>query len=927
MSFIEKFVKKKGKAETAPEVIPTSVDFKAIAGRYQHPQDFVQGLQYEIGKTRKAFSDMHATNIALHGTKEWNTYRESAQEIEKLLAEYSKSADAHVYDALESEIEKMNASMSELRKTEHAPVSKNDAADGFKKEDKVGKGLSLDSAANDLTHAEKRELLRKAMEGLNPATPSPASSEDAPEQATPEEELELTHEQIVPEVDALDAIGINRDSKKEGKTREVAPEERQALSLAEAEYLSAYREFHRNKKVWNIAEPKNVKALEVEYTKARLAYAHALDNSLEDRFKEKLARRGINGSLERETPTGFKNDRLEKTRERYNRLVRFNEVIKPAAEKKTQARIDALGFKEQGIFLKALSWAGEKNKALEERFGKNGARAIRAVTSTALLAPVAFTGVGAAALAGWAGMRVGRSIVSSLAGGSLGAAAGAWYEKTRGKRKQMEAQESLSSLVRDARTMSLTSVDDLQDFEHSQESLTSKASDEYLRRNKSIIQVLTALGVGAGTASALSQWESLHTLASHPEPTVKAPPVEEAPPATSAVVHDLNDVTKPTASVGVSPKTIDLTHANHATIEQLGEKPSLHVEVSRGEGADKLLADLQERLRAQYPDIKTAPENIRALLNHGPHRTAELLGLGHESGGVMLHPGDTLGVDDQGRLVFHDNIHDRNRIIIDAKHELHPLKGHGAKVHVGETHKAHVTHTHEKHAVQHPRTQRDTFDVKADNEGVAAANRAELLREQKGQFQYATRVPETLAEVKTSEPEDISVSDEKITTLGDLQPSPEPSSVAEATPAPKAPEASVTTETTVPETASTEAGKYARLGEFSREIPPADNVITNHFGLAIDTKIPHVYVTENNHIDVYGGKGNAPRLIAEQYAKAHPGVTVRFQAWTPDALGNPTPYTGEITADTSGEILVHIPNTETEELLTPPDPETFIELK
>lgn len=955
MSFMEKLVRKQEKPYAASEVIPTSVDFKAIAERYQHPQDFVQGLQYEIGKTRKAFTDTYATKIALHGTKEWNTYRESTKEIERLLTEYSKNADVQAYEALESEIEKMNASMGALRSPEKKHnLKKEDGSDGWEREDKVGKGIFLDSASGDfLTHAEKRELLRKAMQGLNPENPVPQlTARDSEEELLltkdliiPDGGISDTKEKIVtePEVEALSTAeqtvtDIQSTERVFGKTAEVEPREREALNKAEKEYLGQYTAFHMRKKIWNLKAPKTLTELETTYNEARLAYARALENSVDERLGD-IAQMPRGKEKKWADMDNVEQDAYkEKVKARYNRLVRFNEVIKPTAEKKLQARAEALSGKEQGILGKAFSWVGRKNSELEERFGKNGARAVRALTTTVLLAPIAFSGAGALAFAGWGSFR----IAKALAGGAGATAIGTWFERTRGKKDQEAALFQLQSAGRDSHSLDLGV---LKGIDTTRESLQRSASEKTLQRNKAIVQVLSAYGIGAGTAELVSNWESLsHIVATtslngetgnaheastlsgkidyikagapeHLEPSPETASAEQAPPISKPEVQDLGGINKPTVSVGPSPAPIDLTNANHPTIEHLEERTSIHIEVSRGEGADKLLSDLQEQLRSQYGDVKTAPENVQALLNHGPHRTAELLGLGHESGGVMLHPGDTLGVDDQGRLVFHDNIHDRDRIIIDEKHELHPLKGHAIKAHVTETHKAHATHEHVQHPVQHPRSTIETSAGKADADAVARANRVELLREQKGQFQPASFTHNTSVEGEAP----------KGTTLGDLQPSTETPSVRDAAFIPATPEAGNGAPLEVPNTGTK---KVTLLGDFSKEIPLAEpTVITNHFGLAIDTKIPHVYVTENNHIDVYGGSGNAPRLIAEQYAKAHPGVEVRFQASAPDAFGNPILYTGEITANEAGELFVHIPNSETEELLTPPDPETFTEIK
>jgi hypothetical protein len=104
------------------------------------------------------------------------------------------------------------------------------------------------------------------------------------------------------------------------------------------------------------------------------------------------------------------------------------------------------------------------------------------------------------------------------------------------------------------------------------------------------------------------------------------------------------------------------------------------------------------------------------------------------------------------------------------------------------------------------------------------------------------------------------------------------------------------------------------------------NIAPNQFGVTVDPHVPHAYTSgDSGVVHIFGGDNLEPRQAAEQYARLHPGTTVRFQAWDTDGLGGKTPYTGEFYAnpDASGELLAPKLITTSGESVPAPNPNTF----
>src|SRR5690606_17623912 len=134
--------------------------------------------------------------------------------------------------------------------------------------------------------------------------------------------------------EAREALRATIERFEEKPAPSIAPLERSIMQEREKEYLNAYRELERKRTVWGRlskgkelgAEMARVEALKREYDEARVSYGNALTASAEKRLSEK----------------GGDSLRADAVLDRYNRIVRFREVMKPAVERKLAARKEAL---------------------------------------------------------------------------------------------------------------------------------------------------------------------------------------------------------------------------------------------------------------------------------------------------------------------------------------------------------------------------------------------------------------------------------------------------------------------------------------------------------------------------------------------------------------------------------------------------------
>jgi len=281
--------------------------------------------------------------------------------------------------------------------------------------------------------------------------------------------------------------------------------ERTAVLEAETAYLTAYKQFEQKKTIWNrLAKGKDLKeesekveALKRVYDEKRVVYAEALTGSAKERLVD--------------------TKRADEKLERYNRLVRFREVVKPAAEKRLAARKEALDARGRNVFEKALGWSATHNQKLETKYGKTGARALRALTSAVLIS-------GGAAVLGAAGIAAPMSLVALAGfgtykfarcfGGAVLGAGGAEvcvyaYEKFFGRKHLESAKESLKTEGR----ASEISLESLQAIDAVREKLGVDSDEITLRKKKALVKAITAFGIGASSAAILAEFVAVQHAA------------------------------------------------------------------------------------------------------------------------------------------------------------------------------------------------------------------------------------------------------------------------------------------------------------------------------------------------------------------------------------------------------------------------------
>jgi hypothetical protein len=603
----------------------------------------------------------------------------------------------------------------------------NEAA-AFRPEDKLGKGKKLDEGTRsprDYSHEEWASIvgpaLRETFEGVDDHHDAGSADADETPRETrsrlesligklglhknesDDEVLELSEKQAFKDIDIVSTKAYERREERAQKFAEKygIADVRQELLVAEREYTDAVREL-------------KAKMIKLPFSR--------IPDEIRDKYDDAALR--WRESLFAAVDLAPQKEKQQAT------IISFRDTVMRAEEARQRGVLEASTIRDQKLFGKVLTWgqsglgsvvkgylkgthflgnlAARGHARSREYLGKEGVdveqlverytRATR-IVSGAVLGTLVMGNVGAAGVA--------TSVLFKAARGTLGLAVGSVTGVYTGKGYRMTAGKLLRENNRDAKRDQRIDENDL-DFERQAWRFGRGSA---LEKQTRVAEMLGAFLGGASTS--LMSNAALHEMAS--ASSVQNAHEALAAPSESPQNEHMAHPPVPEKASQVAP----LAETPHADTTPLI--------VNRGEGADKLISDLQDKLRAQYPNSELAPENVKALLRFNPHTTAEQLGLGTESGGVMLHPGDSLGVDDHGRLIFHDNIHDRDRIIINEKHELHPLRGHVAKA---DSIKQHTTHEHSK-AVRHHKV---PFDAKADRLAVAEANKEELSREQHGRF-------------------------------------------------------------------------------------------------------------------------------------------------------------------------------------------------
>lgn len=454
-------------------------------------------------------------------------------------------------------------------------------------------------------------------------------------------------------------IGVEKDEA-EG---EIAISEKRQMEDTEGRYLEAYKQFIATRKKWE-EEPEELIRLKSAYDEARVKYGVALQESAEERASER-----IHGKYQ-DLPIKSK----EKLIERYNSLVRYREIIKGPAERKLQARYDALDSKGKSLFQRGLIYLGQKNAKLEERFGKNGARAVRAVAATVGVGTVAagagaFAGAGLLAVAGWGTMRIGKTFLSSIAGAALGEGAASVADRMR-QGKQVRDERQTRRSAQDL------SIGDLEQQDVLQDRITEKMSDRERMKHKMLVRIITGFGVGAGTSALLATLPSVEAAVTENGPAAGGSTPAEMKDALRATVEEVEKA-QPKLGYVEMPLDDDLSSGTTDVPEPLLgaaapvspdapagpesgiQSPTAAAEgiLEESDGANELLFELREKLIAQYgPELKGAPDYVKHFVNDETmlERSREF-GFMTEKGNVLVHSGAKLSFDTSGQLVLEDS--------------------------------------------------------------------------------------------------------------------------------------------------------------------------------------------------------------------------------------------------------------------------------
>lgn len=454
-----------------------------------------------------------------------------------------------------------------------------------------------------------------------------------------------------------------------------APDERARMQEAETKYLTAYRELEQKRTLLKrllrdknfTEETEKVDALKREYDDARIAYAKKINagvssvssaektNPLEESgftartrktYEEKKEAGEIAADLTFEA--FLAKERLER-RERVSGYLQFREVVRPLAQKKYEARKEALDARGKGILEKSLQWTAKQNQKLEKQFGKKGALAIRAlVGATVLAAPAALGGLTAAVVVG-GGVSFARILIASPVIGGIAKATGVVYEQALGRKAQEAAGKELITGDVVAKGGVLT-TDTLQRIDTRREKIAARADEKTLQEKKALVQVLTAFGLGAGAAGAIAALEASHTAVDAVTQAAGAPEVGEGTPASAAAVPatettDVSDAASEASSAENTEPSTPTPEPEQVAGVPVGEQIT-SATIERGEGFNHLFARL-EVSGIENPSVVAA-----YLADHTPSElSAKVQALvGGES--ALVHPGDRVFLDANQNLFF-----------------------------------------------------------------------------------------------------------------------------------------------------------------------------------------------------------------------------------------------------------------------------------
>lgn len=479
-----------------------------------------------------------------------------------------------------------------------------------------GEGKSKAGASKKKSgNPRQRRGEKKSAEELK-TVPAPEAESKAPEQA---EGLIAQPGDVDTHKEARaalrDAVLRFKDIAKSADTQT----ERADMESKEQAYIAAYKDLEQRKSIWNRlskgkelkAEEEKVEALKKEFNESRITYAAAIEKGIREPGVQNMSEAFVSRMTKRYqklvadgTPPldGFKREQTLREylvsgevgrRERISSYITFREVVRPLAEKKLQARVEALDARGQGAFAKGLGWVGAQNQKLDAVFGETGARAVRAAASTLVVAGGAamlgsFGTAGLLAVAGWGTVKFARAFGGAVIGAAAGELGALAYEKLRGR---SELEKAKAGIVNEGNEIGQSFITEksLNRLDKRRDTLVSRADESTLQKKKTLVKALVAMGVGAGAAAMLAEYTSVQQAAD----TVVEFTSDKVPESAGSALPASEEVgAAPVASTESAP-AVPAAEAPY-TIPTAPEGVTSHEAViGRGEGFNHLIADLR----------------------------------------------------------------------------------------------------------------------------------------------------------------------------------------------------------------------------------------------------------------------------------------------------------------------------------------------
>jgi hypothetical protein len=493
------------------------------------------------------------------------------------------------------------------------------------------------------------------------------------------------------------------------------------------EYFERHKRYNSSGLLGKISSRSEYKALkesEKAYQDANLQYVNKMQDSASDRMmtpkREGKLRLKYEKMLldlppeqdalrdEKGKPIAFNSFAHKENRElykRYNRLIRYKEIIHPTIQAKQESRAAALSEGKKSILGKLLNGYQMGNQFLEAKIGKTPTRALRLLVTTGAFTggAISFGGVALGGAVAYGGSRLLRGVFSTLGGAALAKAAGKGFENVRTWQLREDIKYSQGMAVRNIKQ--LKSIQKL--HEHG----TAENIEAERQRVELAIGVLAGLGFTHETAVHAAQLSSIQKAAG------SMIGIHDAPTHAPNLSHTAANPGRPSASQGSQqPQTAgraaigSQSTASHATAPQPSHsvpaqpaaaqpptaphapassaapeapKPQVTPETAaapaaaavpevqttptqpegkilesivdhRGEGVNGLFASLKHQIAAGHLDPEKMSPVVKHIAEASPSELAHKIhaALGDRVGGSSLttHMGDKFLIDGKGNL-------------------------------------------------------------------------------------------------------------------------------------------------------------------------------------------------------------------------------------------------------------------------------------